>query len=103
MFTWDSNRGGREAFIMPSIDALEALQDIQVSIMVGDEERDLNSLHIEYPEYAGDFTKLQRGRLAQQTLTLSYAMLPIPSDEDLELDAFDDEVSEELKVLGYME
>ena len=30
-------------------------------------------------------------------------MTPIPSDEDLELDAFDDEVSEELKVLGYME
>ena len=29
--------------------------------------------------------------------------VPIPSEEDLELDAFDDEVSEELKILGYME
>lgn len=104
VFTWDANnRGSREAFIMPTIDAAQALQDIHVSILVGDEERDLNSLHIDYPDYDGDYIKLQRGRLAQQTLTLSYAMLPVPSDEDLELDAFDDEVSEELKVLGYME
>ena len=104
VFTWDAdNRGSREAFFMTTADAITALDDMHVSIMVEGEERDLNSLHIEYPAYNGEFTKLQRGRLSQQTVTLSYAMLPIPSDEDLELDAFDDEVSEELKVLGYME
>ena len=72
-------------------------------MLVDGKERDLTALHIEYPEYDGRETKLMRGKLGQQTMTLSYTMTPIPSDEDLELDAFDDEVSEELKVLGYME
>ncbi len=104
VFTWEeNNRGVREAFIVPVKDAHTALQEIHISILVEGNETDLNPLHIEFPEYSGRTIKLLRGRQAQQTAIVSYAMIPIPSEEDLELDAFDDEVSEELKVLGYME
>lgn len=104
VFTWEAkNRGSREAFFVTTVDAMTALDEIHISMLVDGKERDLNPLHIEYPEYDGRETKLMRGKLEQQTMTLSYTMTPIPSDEDLELDAFDDEVSEELKVLGYME
>ena len=104
VFTWEAkNRGSREAFFVTTLDAMAALEEIQVSMLVDGKERDLNPLHIEYPEYDGRETKLMRGKLEQQTMTLSYTMTAIPSDADLELDAFDDEVSEELKVLGYME
>ena len=82
---------------------MDALQEIQITMLINGKEQDLTALHIEYPEYDGRETKLMRSKFAQQTMTLSYSMTPIPSDEDLELDAFDDEVSEELKVLGYME
>ena len=104
VFTWDAkNRGSREAFFVTTSDAMDALQEIQITMLVNGKEQDLTALHIEYPEYDGRETKLMRSKFAQQTMTLSYSMTPIPSDEDLELDAFDDEVSEELKVLGYME
>ncbi len=104
VFTWEAkNRGSREAFFVTTVDAMSALEDVHISMLVDGKERDLTALHIEYPEYDGRETKLMRGKLAQQTMTLSYSITPIPSDEDLELDAFDDEVSEELKVLGYME
>ena len=104
VFTWEAkNRGSREAFFVTTVDAMTALENLQVSMLVDGKERDLTALHIEYPEYDGRETKLMRGKLGQQTMTLSFTMTPIPSDEDLELDAFDDEVSEELKVLGYME
>ena len=104
VFTWEAkSRGSREAFFVTNLDVMTALAELQVSMLVDGKERDLNPLHIEYPEYDGRETKLMRGKLEQQTMTLSYTMTPIPSDEDLELDAFDDEVSEELKVLGYME
>lgn len=104
VFTWDvKNRGSREAFFVTTSDAMDALNEIQITMLVNGKEQDLTALHIEYPEYDGRETKLMRGKFAQQIMTLSYSMTPIPSDEDLELDAFDDEVSEELKVLGYME
>ena len=104
VFTWDAkNRGAREAFFVTTLDAMSALDELQITMLVNGKERDLNALHIEYPEYDGRESKLMRGKLEQQTMTLSYSVVPIPSDEDLELDAFDDEVSEELKVLGYME
>lgn len=104
VFTWEANnRGSREAFFVTTVEAMTALEELQISMIVDGKERDLTALHIEYPEYDGRETKLMRGKLGQQTMTLSYTMTPIPSDEDLELDAFDDEVSEELKVLGYME
>ena len=104
VFTWEANnRGSREAFFVTTVEAVTALDELHISMLVDGNERDLTALHIEYPEYDGRETKLMRGKLGQQTITLSYTMTPIPSDEDLELDAFDDEVSEELKVLGYME
>ena len=55
------------------------------------------------PPYTGQNAPLAKARLDGHTAYISYMYLPIPSKEDLELDAFDDEVSEELKILGYME
>ena len=59
VFTWEAkNRGSREAFFVTTLDAMAALEDLQASLLVDGKERDLNPLHIEYPEYDGRETKL---------------------------------------------
>ena len=46
---------------------------------------------------------LYKASIAGTSVTLSYAVMPLPKADDETLDAFDDEVSAELKVLGYVE
>ena len=46
---------------------------------------------------------LYKASVGGTTVTLSYAVMPLPKADAESLDAFDDEVSAELKVLGYVE
>jgi hypothetical protein len=55
------------------------------------------------PPYEGQDMTLAKAKMFSHSAYISYMVLPIPSKEDLELDAFDNEVSEELKILGYIE
>ena len=88
---------------MPKENALDALSTATFTLMLDNEKYPLEALHVEYPEYDGHEIKLVQRSQGSYTMTISYMVTPIPSQEDLELNAFDDEVSEELKVLGYME
>ena len=104
VFTWHAkNRGEREGFIIPVAPALIAMQDLHAYMLIGSEKKELSPLHLDFPEYDGSATKLLKGNIGSHSVTMSYNVTAIPSDADLELDAFDDEVSEELKILGYME
>ena len=63
VFTWEANnRGSREAFFVTMLvhDAMAALEDLQVSLLVDGKERGLNPLHIEYPNMMDVKTKLMR-------------------------------------------
>ena len=55
------------------------------------------------PPYEGQEMTLAKVKLLSHSAYISYMVVPIPSKENLELDAFDNEVSEELKILGYIE
>lgn len=105
VFTWsEKSSGSREAFFVPKGDPQVVFQDFVMELMVEGKRVPFTPTNIsETPFYQGENIILGKARLGGHSATISYMYLPIPSKEDLELDAFDDEVSEELKILGYME
>ena len=104
VFTWsEKSSGSREAFFVPKGDPQKIYSDLLLELMVDGKRVPFTSTNISTPPYQGERLTLGKARLDGHSAYISYMYLPIPSKEDLELDAFDDEVSEELKILGYME
>ena len=99
----------REVFFVPNIppqEFIRGLSDeesgIQMTISTkkrfcGAKQRYNNLLTWPYRK------ALYKASVGGTTVTLSYAVMPLPKADDESLDAFDDEVSAELKVLGYVE
>jgi len=104
VFTWDrKNKTSREAFVVVQGNAADIFSSMTAQLMIDGETVDFQNKLLSTPRYDGRETILSKVLFKSHKATISYAFLPIPDAKDLELDAFDDEVSEELKILGYME
>lgn len=105
VFTWsEKSSGSREAFFVPKGDPQKIFSGLVIELMIDGERIPFTFTNLQgTPSYNGQNITLAKARFEGHSAYISYMYVPIPSQEDLELDAFDDEVSEELKILGYME
>lgn len=94
--------GSREVFFAPAGEPLD-YGDLQLSVVRGAEAGTLGVAPALVGEITPDGTgkRLIRGRLGNRSFEVSFGSSPVPrADESLE--AFDDEVSEALRALGYV-
>jgi arylsulfatase A-like enzyme len=104
VFTWNGgSSGSREAFIVPQGNTLEALNSIEAYLMIDGKKEPFKTMQFEIPPYNSKEKKIMRSAIDGRTSYITYMMMPIPAEDDQTLNAFDDEVSEELKILGYVE
>ena len=108
-FVWiGKNLSNREAFIVPNGDIKEALRAMEAYLIIDGERQPFTPIqgatpNGQIPTYNGTEQKLFRSSNKGRFAYINYAIMPIPNADDQELNAFDDEVSEELKILGYVE
>ena len=94
--------GSREVFFLPNGEATD-FADLTLRVVEGAEERSLGVA----PALVGTLSPdgatrtLIRGRLGNRSMSVTYATSPMPLSEE-EFEAFDAEVSEALKALGYV-
>ncbi len=104
VFVWEGkNTGMREAFIVPEGDMAQALSQMQAFLIIGDEKTSFTQINSTIPTFESRAKKLFRSSNHGRVSYITYMVMPIPNENDQEIDAFDDEVSEELKILGYVE
>ena len=104
VFTWSKDSSGsREAFLVPNGDPQEVFKDLTMELMIDGKKLPFTPSMSNIPPYEGQEMTLAKVKLLSHSAYISYMVVPIPSKENLELDAFDNEVSEELKILGYIE
>ena len=94
--------GSREVFFLPNSDPQD-FEDLQLRVVDGAEEQTLRVA----PALVGSLSadgrtrSLVRGRLGNRSMNVTFATSPKPLSEE-EFEAFDAEVSEALKALGYV-
>jgi hypothetical protein len=100
---WYGRQGGqREVFLIPKGPLGEALAGLSFRMRIaGDSAEAKSKVPLEWPP--PERKSLFTAKLAGRTAYLTYAVVPLPMDDAEELIAIDEEVSEELKVLGYVE
>jgi arylsulfatase A-like enzyme len=94
--------GSREVFFAPAGEVLD-YADLQMSVVRGAPENTLGVAPalVGVLEADGSAKSLIRGRLGNRSFVVTFASSPVPR-EDEALEAFDDEVSEALRALGYV-
>ncbi|MEC7241950.1 MAG: sulfatase-like hydrolase/transferase [Myxococcota bacterium] len=94
--------GSREVFFLPNA-AVTDFGDLQIRVVEGAEQRSLTVapalVGVLRPD--GVTRTLIRGRLGNRSMSVTFATSPMPLSEE-EFEAFDAEVSEALKALGYV-
>lgn len=94
--------GTREVFFLPNADATD-FGDLELRVISGGERRTLSVA----PALVGSLTPdgitrtFIRGRLGNRSMSVTFATSPMPLSEE-EFEAFDAEVSEALRALGYV-
>ena len=104
--TWKSGgRTSREIFLVPEGDVETALNEMEVSLKVGATTKDfVRSESVSWPPiFKMDGRTLMSTKISGRSATLTYTMAPLPPEDYEDIDAFDDEVSAELKALGYID
>jgi arylsulfatase A-like enzyme len=94
--------GSREVFFAPLAD-VQDFEDLTLSVVRGAPDNSIGVapalVGLVKPD--GTAKSLIRGRLGNRSFTVTFASSPVPRADE-ELEAFDDEVSEALKALGYV-
>jgi hypothetical protein len=94
--------GTREVFFAPVAD-VQDFEDLTLSVVRGAPDNSIGVAPALVGSVKPDGTakSLIRGRLGNRSFTVTFGSSPIPRADE-ELEAFDDEVSEALKALGYV-
>ena len=101
---WPTSSGQREVFVVPTTDAETALGSLEMRVTVGRESAEATlSWEGDAPAPSGDGATLLTGQTRGRRVTLGYAPVPLPFEESKALSGFDPEVSEALRVLGYLD
>ncbi|MGC6509523.1 MAG: sulfatase [Myxococcota bacterium] len=104
--TWEkSPRTSREIFFVPEGDIQESLNEFKASLSIGNTVKDLvpNANLSWPPPLKLNGKSLMTAKVGSRTATLTYTFAPLPPEGYQDIDAFDDEVSAELKALGYLD
>ena len=100
---WEGGkRGTREAYVVPTGSPLAALPDASIRVTVGDVSKPL-PVPSEPPVMDGRNHVLGRVRVGGRSVSLQATVVPLPPDESVGIEGFNEEVQAELEALGYIE
>jgi hypothetical protein len=104
--TWESGaRTSREIFIAPDGEIEDFLNQAEITLRIGTKRKVLLAPEdIIWPqEFKLDGQTILSAKIGSREASVSYTVSPLPPEGYEDIDAFDSEVSEELKALGYLD
>ena len=94
----------REVFIVPKGDLTQALSELEMVFKVRGKERIAKPQFEQWPAIEkGISDSLYKAIIGSREAYLNYAVMPLPFKDGTKINAFNSEVAEELKQLGYVD